>query len=94
MEDLDSDIMTVKLRLQDAVAYTKLIRKAKAVKKINAIKSAESSDADDYDNIKICDQELSQMFGKGDFSMLEVIGQFNKGFIICKLGIRDLFILD
>jgi DNA mismatch repair protein PMS2 len=35
------------------------------------------------------------MFGKGDFEKLRVIGQFNKGFIMCTLNNdSDLFILD
>ena len=35
------------------------------------------------------------MFGKGDFHKLCVLGQFNKGFIICSLNQNeDLFILD
>ena len=35
------------------------------------------------------------MFGKGDFEKLRVIGQFNKGFIMCtKNHNEDLFILD
>ena len=35
------------------------------------------------------------MFGKGDFHKLCLIGQFNKGFILCTLNQgRDLFILD
>lgn len=46
-------------------------------------------------NILISDDELSQMFGKGDFQKLNVIGQFNKGFIMCtKNNNEDLFILD
>jgi DNA mismatch repair ATPase MutL len=35
------------------------------------------------------------MFDKGDFEKLRVIGQFNKGFIMCTLNNdKDLFILD
>lgn len=35
------------------------------------------------------------MFGKGDFHKLSIIGQFNKGFILCTLNRNeDLFILD
>ena len=33
------------------------------------------------------------MFNKADFRRMEVIGQFNLGFIIARLG-RDVFIVD
>ena len=47
------------------------------------------------ENIRMSDSALSQMFGKGDFEKLRVIGQFNKGFIMCtKNDNQDLFILD
>lgn len=32
-------------------------------------------------------------FSKSDFSKMQVLGQFNHGFIICHLG-SDLFIID
>ena len=54
-----------------------------------------AADDEDANNILICDDKLSQMFGKGDFCKLRVIGQFNKGFILCTLNHdHDLFILD
>ncbi|KAH1227247.1 DNA mismatch repair protein PMS1 [Glycine max] len=37
--------------------------------------------------------ELERFFKKEDFSRMKVIGQFNLGFIICKLD-QDLFIVD
>lgn len=37
--------------------------------------------------------ELSRLFRQEWFNKLQVLGQFNKGFIICRLG-RDLFIID
>ncbi|XP_047171306.1 DNA mismatch repair protein PMS1 isoform X2 [Vigna umbellata] len=37
--------------------------------------------------------ELERFFRKEDFSRMKVIGQFNLGFIICKLD-QDLFIVD
>ncbi|CAJ1969067.1 unnamed protein product [Sphenostylis stenocarpa] len=37
--------------------------------------------------------ELERIFKKEDFSRMKVIGQFNLGFIICKLD-QDLFIVD
>ncbi|KAK7356411.1 hypothetical protein VNO80_15682 [Phaseolus coccineus] len=37
--------------------------------------------------------ELERLFKKEDFSRMKVIGQFNLGFIICKLD-QDLFIVD
>lgn len=44
------------------------------------------------DNEK-AEEELRRKFNKQDFDELEIIGQFNKGFIIAKRG-RDLFIID
>ena len=37
--------------------------------------------------------ELERVFNKADFSRMEVIGQFNLGFIVARLC-NDLFILD
>jgi hypothetical protein len=37
------------------------------------------------DNIHLGDNVLAQMFKKGDFERIKVIGQFNTGFIIGKL---------
>jgi DNA mismatch repair protein PMS2 len=34
------------------------------------------------------------MFNKQEFKLLEVAGQFNKGFIMATLKEKDLFILD
>ena len=49
----------------------------------------------------ICDEALlGKMLGKDDFDRLKIIGQFNKGFIICVLpktgeaSKDDLFIVD
>lgn len=37
--------------------------------------------------------ELDRVFDKQDFRRMRVIGQFNRGFIIARLG-KDLFIVD
>ncbi len=37
--------------------------------------------------------ELERVFNKADFSSMEILGQFNLGFIVARLG-HDLFILD
>ena len=37
--------------------------------------------------------ELSRIFDKQDFKRMRVIGQFNLGFIVCRLG-SDIFIVD
>lgn len=39
------------------------------------------------------EQELDRVFDKGDFARMDILGQFNLGFIIARLG-RDLFIID
>lgn len=39
------------------------------------------------------DREMSRLFKQEWFKELEVLGQFNRGFIICRLG-QDLFIID
>lgn len=39
------------------------------------------------------EQELDRVFDKLDFSRMDILGQFNLGFIIARLG-RDLFIID
>lgn len=40
-----------------------------------------------------CEEELRKVISKQDFKEMEVCGQFNLGFIICRLE-KDLFILD
>lgn len=44
-------------------------------------------------NGKDCEEELSKQLSKQDFLKMQIIGQFNKGFIIAKLD-NDLFIID
>ena len=39
------------------------------------------------------EQELQRVFSKSDFCRMAVLGQFNLGFLICRLG-SDLFIVD
>ncbi|KDD73673.1 hypothetical protein H632_c1940p0, partial [Helicosporidium sp. ATCC 50920] len=39
------------------------------------------------------ERELERVFDKADFARMEVLGQFNLGFIIAKIG-QDLFIVD
>lgn len=42
---------------------------------------------------RAAESELERVFAKSDFARMEVLGQFNLGFIIARLG-RDLFIVD
>lgn len=42
---------------------------------------------------KQAEAELERVFKKQDFNRMKVVGQFNLGFIICRLG-EDLFIVD
>ena len=39
------------------------------------------------------ENELERVFNKADFSSMDILGQFNLGFIVARLG-HDLFILD
>lgn len=41
----------------------------------------------------VAEQELQRVFSKSDFVRMEVLGQFNLGFILARLG-QDLFIVD
>ena len=43
--------------------------------------------------LKQAETELERVFNKADFGRMDVIGQFNLGFIIARLG-RDLFMVD
>ena len=43
--------------------------------------------------LRRAETELERVFNKADFGRMEVVGQFNLGFIIARLG-RDLFIVD
>jgi DNA mismatch repair protein PMS2 len=42
---------------------------------------------------KVATEELSRIFDKRDFKRMRVIGQFNLGFMVCRLG-HDIFIVD
>nr|XP_018267240.1 uncharacterized protein I303_01225 [Kwoniella dejecticola CBS 10117]OBR89398.1 hypothetical protein I303_01225 [Kwoniella dejecticola CBS 10117] len=50
-------------------------------------------------NMQLAEEALSRVISKDDFNKMEVLGQFNKGFIIARLthppeGTDDLFIID
>uniref|UniRef100_A0A158Q6Z9 DNA_mis_repair domain-containing protein n=1 Tax=Elaeophora elaphi TaxID=1147741 RepID=A0A158Q6Z9_9BILA len=45
------------------------------------------------DNPEIAERELAAYISKKDFESMEILGQFNKGFIIVRLN-NDLFIID
>ena len=83
---------TLDLKLSEAQEYASMIESIMP----EQIKWLEKdSIAETAQNIQIGNDGLSQMFGKGDFEKLRVIGQFNKGFIMCtKNSNEDLFILD
>ncbi len=56
-----------------------------------AMQSANAAAADD-DNASAA-QELDRVFNQADFPRMRIIGQFNLGFIVVRLG-QDLFIID
>lgn len=60
--------------------------------KENALLQAEASGRGP-DSEQAAENELERVFSKAHFSRMEVLGQFNLGFIVARLGI-DLFILD
>lgn len=45
------------------------------------------------DSDQAAENELERVFSKAHFSRMEVLGQFNLGFIVARMG-SDLFILD
>ncbi|CAG8533298.1 16067_t:CDS:10 [Funneliformis mosseae] len=51
-----------------------------------------NSGIDTQDN-EVAVRELNRVISKNDFGLMEIVGQFNLGFIIAKLG-NDLFIID
>lgn len=51
-----------------------------------------NTQAVDDDNASAA-QELDRVFNKANFPRMQIIGQFNLGFIVARLG-RDLFIID
>ena len=51
-----------------------------------------NTQAADDDNASAA-QELDRVFNQADFPRMHIIGQFNLGFIVARLG-RDLFIID
>ncbi|DBA85494.1 TPA: hypothetical protein ACH3X2_000440 [Trebouxia sp. C0005] len=56
-----------------------------------SLQSASAAAADD-DNASAA-QELDRVFNQADFPRMRIIGQFNLGFIVVRLG-QDLFIID
>ena len=51
-----------------------------------------STQSGDDDNVSAA-QELERVFNQADFPRMSIIGQFNLGFIVARLG-QDLFIID
>jgi DNA mismatch repair protein PMS2 len=47
-----------------------------------------------YELEKEKENQMKAHFKKKEFLKLKIIGQFNKGFIVCTLNKQDLFILD
>ena len=47
----------------------------------------------DSANLSAAASELERVFEKSQFRQLEILGQFNLGFILARLG-NDLFIID
>ena len=47
----------------------------------------------DRNSNEAAEQELSREISKEDFAKMEILGQFNRGFIIARLK-NDLFIVD
>ncbi|KFM24407.1 Mismatch repair endonuclease PMS2 [Auxenochlorella protothecoides] len=54
---------------------------------------AAASDAGTDTADPAAERELERVFVKADFARMQILGQFNLGFIIARLG-RDLFIID
>lgn len=53
----------------------------------------EKGEEDGVINSSAADNELERIFQKSDFKKMRVVGQFNLGFIVARLG-NDLFIVD
>ena len=88
---------SIKLSLDTAFQYTEVAcnQNFARINQAGLRSNFKTSAGEDAKNILISDDQLSQMFGKGDFCKLNVVGQFNKGFILCTLNQnQDLFILD
>lgn len=47
-----------------------------------------------YEIEKEKENQMKMHFKKKEFMKLKIIGQFNKGFIVCTLNKQDLFIID
>ena len=90
--------ISISLSLDEARQYAENAKNGASGKSTASKKRSNSKlrrQGEDAQNILIADDKLIQMFGKGDFNKLTVIGQFNKGFILCTLNShQDLFILD
>ena len=71
----EANAESIGLDLYAAEAYTRLLQSSKASNIVHAVSADDSSrDGEDAENIMIRDDELSQMFGKGDFVKLYVVG--------------------
>jgi DNA mismatch repair protein PMS2 len=98
---LQVDVDTIRQRVL-AAAHAKARRAATASKHRSprfAASSLQVNSAAAEDSLpreqaeQVAERELERVFDKADFARMEVIGQFNLGFIIARLG-RDLFIVD
>ena len=60
---------------------------------LQAVNDSATAGSTDDALLTQAENELERVFNKADFGRMEVIGQFNLGFIIARLG-RDLFMVD
>ncbi|KAJ8950011.1 hypothetical protein NQ318_002422 [Aromia moschata] len=91
----DSDIeeeAEKQLEMLVEIAFKKVLNRDSIERKNESIKIRFRSEIKPEAN-KCAEEELEKQITKSDFSKMEIIGQFNLGFIITKLN-NDLFIVD
>lgn len=79
-------------QIRELLAHENLL-KTQAIQKQSQFNGLQFKSKIDPSNNKLAEQELDTSICKTDFDKMEIIGQFNLGFIIVRLN-DDLFIVD
>lgn len=87
MIDFEISYYTEKFKEKQRQTRRNAKKKAKEMPTRKFFTRMTNSDSDEIE------RELTKQITKADFEKMEIVGQFNLGFVIVKLG-NDLFIVD
>lgn len=83
----------LKRRREAAAASTQMATQGRSKRACFEAASLQGTNSQSADDDASAAQELDRVFNQADFPRMHIIGQFNLGFIVARLG-QDLFIID